>query len=128
MEELNPVDSDGNQRREVTGGEKMIRRPEEVEEDTRGLRRFEEISKISPVGIYILTLSVWPSGTTRWHRDAESRAVTATRCDQRVQIGCTKIENLDQLSELAVTEVDESVRPKCTKRFWKFKSMTIREL
>ena len=45
------VDGDGNQWREVAGGEETIQRPEEAEE-------FEEISKISPVGIYILTLSV----------------------------------------------------------------------
>ena len=38
------------------------------------------------------------------------------------------MENLDQLSELGVTEVDVSVIPKFTKRFWKFKSMTNREL
>ena len=52
------IDGDGNQRREVAGGEKTILRPEEVEQDTRGLRAFEEISKISPVYIYIPTLSV----------------------------------------------------------------------
>ena len=56
--EQNSVDSDGNQRREVVGGEKMIRRPEEAEQDTRGLRAFEEISKNSPVDIYIPTLSL----------------------------------------------------------------------
>ena len=60
--------------------------------------------------------------------DAESQAVTATRCDRNIQIGCTEIENLDQLSELGVTELDGSVRPKCTERFWKFKSMTNRGL
>ena len=54
----NSVDGDGNQRREVAGGEKMIWRPEAAEQDTRGLRGFEEISKISPVGLYIPTLSV----------------------------------------------------------------------
>ena len=36
------------------------------------------------------------------------------------------MENLDQLSELDVTKVDDSVIPKCTKGFWKFKSMTSR--
>ena len=55
---------------------------------------------------------------------AESQAVAATRCDRKVLIGCTEIENLDQLSELGQTEKGESVRPKCTERFWKFKSMT----
>ena len=52
------VDGDGNQRREVAGGEETIWRPEAAEQDTRGLRGFEEISKISPVGLYIPTLSV----------------------------------------------------------------------
>ena len=47
-----------------------------------------------------------------------------SQCDREVQIGCTEMENLDQLSELGVTEVDDSVIPKCTKRFLKFKSMT----
>ena len=32
---LNPVDGDGNQRREVAGGEETIRRPKEAEQDTR---------------------------------------------------------------------------------------------
>ena len=68
------------------------------------------------------------SGTTQWHRDANMLAVAATRWDRKVQIGCTEIENLDQLSELGVTEVDDSVIPKCTKRFWKFKPMTNRGL
>ena len=52
------VDGGGDQQREVAGGEKTIRRPEVAEQDTRGMESFEEISKISPVGIYILTLSV----------------------------------------------------------------------
>ena len=52
------VDGGRVQRREVVGGEETIRRPEEAEQDTRGLREFEEISKVSPVGIYIPTLSV----------------------------------------------------------------------
>ena len=52
------VDGGRIQRREVVGSDKMIRRPEEAEQDTRGLREFEEISKVSPVGIYIPTLSV----------------------------------------------------------------------
>ena len=37
--------------------------------------------------------------------------------------GGTEIENLDWLSDLGMTEMDESVRPKRTKKFWKFKSM-----
>ena len=40
------VDGGGDQRREVAGGEKTIRRPEEAEQDTRGRRGFGEISKI----------------------------------------------------------------------------------
>ena len=52
------VDSDGDQRREVTGGKETIQISEEAEQDMRGLRAFEEISKISPVDIYIPTLSV----------------------------------------------------------------------
>ena len=56
------------------------------------------------------------------------KAVIATRCDQKVQIGCNEIENLDRLSDLGMTEMDESVRPKRTKKFWKFKSMTNRGL
>ena len=66
------VDGDGDQRREVAGGEETIRRLEEAEKDTRRVKSFGEISKIQPVSIYIPTLSVRPSGTTRWHRDAES--------------------------------------------------------
>ena len=52
------VDSGRIQWREVVGGKEVIRRLEEVEWDTCGLRGFEEFSKISPVGIYIPTLSV----------------------------------------------------------------------
>ena len=55
---MKSVDGDGNQRWEVAGDEKTIRRPGAAEQDTRGMKGFEEISKISPVGIYILTLSV----------------------------------------------------------------------
>ena len=54
----NSVDGDGNQRQEVAGGKKTIQRPEAAEQYTRGLRGFEEISKVSPVGLYIPTLSV----------------------------------------------------------------------
>ena len=52
------VDGGRIQWREVVGSEETIRRPEEAEQDTRRLRRFEVISKISPVNIYIPTLSV----------------------------------------------------------------------
>ena len=52
------VDSDGDQRREVAGSKEMIRRPEEAEQDTCGVKSFGEISKIQPVSIYIPTLSV----------------------------------------------------------------------
>ena len=84
--------------------------------------------QILPVTIYSPTLSVWPSGTTRWHRDAKLYTVVATRCDWKVQIGCTEIENLDQLNDLGRTESGVSVRPRIIKRFWKFKSMTNRGL
>ena len=50
---MNSVDGDGDQQREVAGDERKIRRPEAAEQDTHELRGFEEISKISPVGIYI---------------------------------------------------------------------------
>ena len=56
--EQNSVDGDGNQRREVAGDEETIRTPEAADQDTRGLGSFEEIYNISPVGIYIPTLSV----------------------------------------------------------------------
>ena len=46
------------QRSEVVGAKETIQRPEGAEQDTRRLRGFEVISKISPVGIYIPTLSV----------------------------------------------------------------------
>ena len=55
---LNSVDGDGDQRLEAAGGEETIRRHEAAEQDTYGPRGFEEISKISPVGLYIPTLSV----------------------------------------------------------------------
>ena len=42
---LNSVDGDGDQRREVTGDERMTRRPETAERDTRGLRGVGGISK-----------------------------------------------------------------------------------
>ena len=54
----NPVDSDENQWREVASDKETIQRPKAAEQDTCGLRRFEEISKISPMGLYILSLSV----------------------------------------------------------------------
>ena len=43
-------------------------------------------------------------------------------------MGCTEIENLDRLSDLDMTEMEESVRPKRTNKFWNFKSMTNRDL
>ena len=88
------VDGGGDQRREVAGDQRTIRGPEVAEQDTRKRTGFGGISKIWPVGNYILALSVWPSGTTRWHRDAEPQAVATTRWDRRDLIGCTKIENL----------------------------------
>ena len=52
------ADGGGDLRREVAGGKRTIRRPEAAEQDTRGVKSFGEISKIQPVSIYILTLSV----------------------------------------------------------------------
>ena len=65
---------------------------------------------------------------TEWNNSVAPRCITvdsySNSCDRKVQIGCTEIENLDRLSDLGMTEMDESVRPKRTKKFWKFKSMT----
>ena len=58
----------------------------------------------------------------RLGRVGQARAVTTTRCDRKVLIGCTEIENLDQHSDLGMTEMEDWVRPKYTKKFWKFKS------
>ena len=52
------VDGGIDQLREVAGDERVIRRPEAAEQDTCELRGFGEISKISPLGLYIPTLSV----------------------------------------------------------------------
>ena len=52
------VDGGGDQRREVAGDERTIRRPESAKQDMRGRRDFGEISKFGPVDIYILALSV----------------------------------------------------------------------
>ena len=93
-------------RRPATGGGWRRGDDPETLEAERAISRakgFGGISKFLPVTIYSPTMSVWPSGTTRWHRDAESQAVTATRCDRMVLIGCTEIENLDQFSELRLT-------------------------
>ena len=102
------IDGGEDQRWEVAGDERRIQRPEAAEQDTR-IKGFEEIPESSPIGIYILTLSVWQSVTTRWYRDAESQVVTATQCDWKVLIGCTEIENLDQLSELGQTKMHREV-------------------
>ena len=76
------IDGDGNQRREAAGGERTIRRPEAAEQDMRGLRGFEEISKISP-WVYI------------------SRPC---RCDRVEQLGGTEMQNRKRLLQLGVTE------------------------
>ena len=65
------VDGDGNQRREVAGGEETIRRPEEAERDTRGLRSLKKFPKSHP-WVYI------------------SRPC---RCDQVEQLGGTEMHN-----------------------------------
>ena len=43
---MNPVDGNGDQRREFASDERTIRRPETAEQDTCGLRGFGGISKI----------------------------------------------------------------------------------
>ena len=43
------------------------------------------------------------------------QAVATTWCDRKVQIVCTEIENLGQLSYLGMTEMDESVTTKTHK-------------
>ena len=118
-------------RRPATGGGW---RREDDPETTRAeqaiarAKGFGEISKKFPVTIYSPTLSVWPSGTTRWHRDCGIASsycnLVWPKCSNRLH----RDENLDQLSELGLTKMDDSVIPKCTKRFWKFKSMTNRGL
>ena len=90
------VDGGGDQRQEATGDE-------EDDLETQGGRAgwarakgLGEISKIWPVDIYNLTLSVWPSGTTRMHN-----------CKQLQQLGVTekfksvapRLKTLDQLSD-----------------------------
>ena len=55
---MNSVDGDGDQWQEVASDERTVRRLEAMEQDTRGMKGFGELSKIQPVGIYILTLSV----------------------------------------------------------------------
>ena len=77
------VDGGGDQWWEVAGDERTIRRPEEAEQDTRGLGTFEEISRISPVDIYI------------------SRPC---RCDQVEQLGGTEMQNCKRLLQLGVTK------------------------
>ena len=122
------VNGGRNQQQEVTGGEEAIRRHEEAEQDTRGLRGFEEISKISPVGIYIPN----PIDVTEWNNSVAPRfRITRGYCNS-VRSKCSyrlhRDSNLDQLNELGMTERNESVRLKCIERFWKFKSMTNRWL
>ena len=125
---LNSVNGGGDQRQEVASDEETIRRPSMAERAIARAKGFGGISKFLPVTIYSPTLSVLPSGTTRWHRDAKLYTVVATRCDRKVQIGCTEIENLDQLNDLGRTESGVSVRPRIIKRFGKFKSMMNRGL
>ena len=70
MAEMIPVDGGGDQRQEAAGDEEDDPETQEAERAMRGRRGFGEISKILPVGIYSPTLSVRPSGTTRWHQDS----------------------------------------------------------
>ena len=69
---------------------------------------------------------------TEWNNSVAPRLQNRKRL---LQLGVTEVfksvdrdENLDQLSELGLTEMDDSVRQKCTKSFWKFKSMMNRGL
>ena len=43
-----PINSGGDQQQEVAGDEKMIRRPESAEQDTRGRRVSEKFPKFDP--------------------------------------------------------------------------------
>ena len=84
------VNGDGNQWREVAGGEEMIRRPEEAEQDTRGLRSLKKFPKSHP-WVYI------------------SRTC---RCDREEQLGGTEMQNHKRLLQLGVTEKFKSVAPR----------------
>ena len=93
MEQI-AIDGDTIQRQEVAGGKETIRRPDEAEQDMRGLRGFEEISQ--------------PYRCDRVERFGGTEMQNRKRL---LQIGVTKMfksvapdENLDQLSELDVTE------------------------
>ena len=76
------VDGGGDQRREVADRERMIRRPEAAEQDTRGLRSFKENFQNVTCG-YI------------------SRPC---RCDRVEQLGGTEMQNRKRLLQLDVTE------------------------
>ena len=52
------VDGSGDQRQEAAGNEETIRRPLMAEHAIAWAKGFGEISKILPVAIYSLTLSV----------------------------------------------------------------------
>ena len=86
------IDGGGDQRREVAGGEKMIRRPEEAEQVTRERMVSEKFPKFDP-SVFITCPCQYDrveqlGGT----KIAESQAVAATRCDRSVQIGCTEMK------------------------------------
>ena len=53
-----PIDDSGDQRQEAAGDEEDDQETLEAERAMRGRRGFGEISKILPVSIYSLTLSV----------------------------------------------------------------------
>ena len=88
--EQKSVDGDGNQRQEVAGGEETIRRPEEAEQDTCGLRSLKKFPKSHP-WVYI------------------SRPC---RCDRVEQLGGTEMQNRKRLLQLGVTEKFKSVAPR----------------
>ena len=78
------VDGGRIQWREVIGGEEMIRRPEEAEQDTRRLRGFEENFQNLTCG-YIYPD---PVGVTEWNNSVAPR-----------------LQNRKRLLKLGVTEV-----------------------
>ena len=68
------VDGDGNQRREVAGGEETIRRPEEAKQDTHAGERFRRnFENLTRVYIY-----PGPVGVTEWNNSVAPRCRIAS--------------------------------------------------
>ena len=76
------IDGDGDQRREVAGSKRTIRRPEEAEQVTRGRRGSENFPKFGLL-VYI----------TRPYR-----------CDRVERLDGTEMQNCKLLLQLGVTE------------------------